>query len=52
MLIEESNSCGAEFVIYSVLEFYLRNNYKVVFLATANSFAHYNAVMKKLGINL
>ena len=51
-MVEESNGCGAEFVIYSLLELYLRNNYKVVFLAAANSFPHYNTVMKKLGINL
>ena len=31
---------------------YLRKQYKVVFVAAANSYSHYAAVMKKLGINL
>jgi len=35
-----------------VLELYLRNNYKVVLVAAANPFAHYSAVLKKIGINL
>ena len=34
------------------MELYLRKQYKVVFVAAANSYSHYAAVMKKLGINL
>ena len=41
IIVEESNTCGAEFVIYSLLELYMRRGYKVVFIASANSYAHY-----------
>ena len=50
--MEESISCSAEFVIHSLIELYLRNDYKVVLVAAVNPFAHYAAVLKKLGINL
>ena len=53
MLIEESNACSGDFVIYSLLDMYLRGKTnKVIFVASANSFHHYQAVMKKLGLNL
>ena len=41
LLIEESNTCGGEFVIYSLLELFLRNQTKVIFVASANSYQHY-----------
>ena len=52
ILVEDSNTCGGEFVIYSLLELFLRHQTKVVFIAASNSYPHYLAVMKKLGINL
>lgn len=52
VLIEESNTCGGEFVLCSLLELLLRQNVKVVFVGVQNSFTHYAAVLKKLGINL
>ena len=48
ILVEDSNTCGGEFVVYSLLEQFLRKNYKVVFVAAANSFPHYSTVLKKL----
>jgi len=48
LLVEESNTCGNEFVIYSLLELFLRHNQKVVFVGAANTFHHYSSVLKKL----
>jgi archaellum biogenesis ATPase FlaH len=38
--------------VYSLLELFLRQNHKVIFIAAANTYPHYLSVMKKLGINL
>lgn len=48
MLVEEGNFAQGDFVIYSLLELYLRSANKVVFIGSSQSFAHYEAVMKKL----
>lgn len=48
VLVEEGNYSQGDFVIYSLLELYLRCSEKVVFVASQQSFAHYSAVMKKL----
>jgi Elongation complex protein 6 len=48
VLVEEGNFAQGDFVIYSLLELYLRSAHKVVFIASSQSFAHYAAVMKKL----
>ncbi|CDW83780.1 elongator protein 6 [Stylonychia lemnae] len=49
IIVEDSNACTGEFVIYSLLELYLRNqNNGVIFVAASQSFSHYQAVLKKL----
>lgn len=48
LLIEESNTAGGEFVVCSVLELFLRQSQKVVFVGAQNSFSHYEAILKKL----
>ena len=55
LLIEDSNACTGEFIIYSVLELFLRRQTSpanVIFVGAMQSFSHYSAVLKKLvGIN-
>jgi hypothetical protein len=51
LLIEDSNACTGEFVIYSVLELFLRRQTSpanVIFVGAMQSFSHYSAVLKKL----
>ncbi len=51
ILVEDSNSCTGEFVIYSLIEMFLRRTStpgNVVFVAATQSFTHYNAVLKKI----
>ena len=48
ILIEDCNSASGDFVLYSLIELYLRSNSKVLFIGAANSFHHYSAVLKKL----
>ena len=51
LLIEDSNACTGEFVIYSVLELFLRRQTSpahVIFVGAMQSFSHYAAVLKKL----
>ena len=52
ILMEDCNACGGEFIIYSLLELYLRENTKVAFVASQHFYPHYLSVMKKMGINL
>jgi hypothetical protein len=49
MIVEDSNTCSGDFVIYSLLELYLINqNNSIVFIGASQSFSHYSAVLKKL----
>ena len=51
LLVEDSNACTGEFVIYSVLELFLRRQTSpanVIFVGAMQSFSHYSAVLKKL----
>lgn len=51
LLIEDSNACTGEFVIYCVLELFLRRQTSpanVIFVGAMQSFSHYSAVLKKL----
>jgi len=51
ILVEDSNSCTGEFVVYSLIEMFLRRTTtpgNVVFVGAAQSFSHYNAVLKKM----
>jgi len=48
ILIEDCNSASGDFVLYSLMELYLRSQAKVLFIGAANSFHHYSAVLKKL----
>ena len=58
LLIEDSNACTGEFAIYSLLELYMRQQqssehaHGILFIGAAQSFTHYAAVLKKMGLNL
>ena len=48
ILVEDSNSCTGEFVIYSLIEMFLRRTStpgNVVFVAATQSFTHYNQTL-------
>ena len=48
ILIEEGNFTSGDFVLYSFIELYVRNQTKILFIAAKHSFAHYSAVFKKM----
>ena len=54
VLIEDSNACSAEWVVYSLLEPYLRDEtIKIIFVASQQFYSHYQTVFKKMfGLNL
>jgi hypothetical protein len=56
LLVEDSNSCTGEFMLYSLLELFMRqqqsatpdNAYGILFIGATQSFSHYAAVLKKM----
>ena len=48
IIIEDSSLHPGEFMVLSLLELFIRAQRKIVFVASANSFDHYSATMKKL----
>ena len=50
LLITDTTACTGEWLIYSLLEMYLRDSSsRVILVASDNSYSHLLAVMKKLG---
>jgi len=54
LLVEDSNACTGEFVLYSLLELFMRQqqasptDYGILFIGATQSFRHYSAVLKKM----
>jgi hypothetical protein len=48
VVVEDGSMQSGEFLVLSLLELFIRAQRKVVFVASANSYAHYSATIKKL----
>ena len=52
MIVDFANGSTGEWLTYGLLETYLRAGNHVIFVAGQEAFPHYQAVMKKLGVEL
>lgn len=50
--VEDRISCPAHFIVSSVLDYYLKNNDGVIFVALQQNYAHYYSISKRIGNSL
>ena len=51
-MLSDTINLSGNFLISNLLEFYLKNSDKVIFMAFQNNYAHYLTISKKLGMNI